>query len=220
MNQTFRCGDQEALISYLYDECQQDERRAVTAHLATCASCAGDIAALSGVREQMSSWTPPRVSLGFRMTDDRPSAAAWWQRPLPAWAQLAAAAMIFATGLGVGVWVDLTAATDTVGVSAQAEITRLEQRLRDLETQQREQQPVSAADHAAAHSEILQVVNQELQMVNRDLIRRDAEWTRRWFEAVNASAKDTEIMVGTVQGRQAAGAQNVGVGFARIANTD
>jgi hypothetical protein len=115
MNETpqFRCGDPEALVTYAYDECLPEERLAMDAHLVTCASCTEEILALRGTRAHLAEWTPPEVHLGFRVTNAPISDAAaaearilrpakWWSRPLPAWAQAAAAAAIFTAGLAIG----------------------------------------------------------------------------------------------------------------------
>lgn len=102
------CGDQAAQASYLYGECSEAERDAFDAHLAICAACAADIAALTSTRDALRSWTPPDAPLGFQIVSAERSAAVlrparWWQRPLPAWAQTAAAVAIFAVGAGLGV---------------------------------------------------------------------------------------------------------------------
>lgn len=117
MNDTFHCGDHEALVAFLYDECEARDREAIGAHLSHCAACAGELEALRATRSVLASWTPPSAALGFRVTraDERPPAAgggtaggtvlrpaAWWRQPLPAWAQVAAAALIFAAGLSLG----------------------------------------------------------------------------------------------------------------------
>ena len=146
----------------------------------------------------------------------RSASTAWWHRPLPAWAQLAAAAVIFSAGLAVGAWRTVEASDTgaaTTGVSAQAEITRLEQRLRDLETRQNASLPVNAADHAAAHDEILQVVKRELH-------RLDVKWDARLFDAVDAGAQDTQQVWNEIR-NQAAGIQPATyLGFGRNANGD
>ena len=107
MDSTFRCGDSAALISYLYDECDAEERDAIGVHLAACPRCALEIESLGAARRMLPAWTPPQAGLGFRITDDHRRAsvvrpARWWQQPLPAWAQAAAAAAIFAAGLAAG----------------------------------------------------------------------------------------------------------------------
>jgi hypothetical protein len=120
---TFRCGDQSALIGYLYDECEPEEREAIAAHLATCTTCAREIAGLGATRRMLPAWTPPTPALGFQIASgDRPSVTAtaswglipgaskWWQRPLPAWAQAAAAVAIFSAGLFAGLSDDPAAA--------------------------------------------------------------------------------------------------------------
>lgn len=104
----FTCGDHEALVSYLYDECEAGEREAVETHLARCAACAREATALGAARRMLAAWHPREAALGFRVTRDPAAplrdvrAARWWWRPLPAWGQAAAAAVIFAAGLFIG----------------------------------------------------------------------------------------------------------------------
>ena len=108
MNAMTVCGNYEALVAYLYDECAPAEREAIAAHVAICASCREEIGALRDTRAHLASWTPPALPLGFQITRAESEApatvlrpAAWWRQPLPAWAQVAAAAVIFAAGMSV-----------------------------------------------------------------------------------------------------------------------
>jgi anti-sigma factor RsiW len=133
MSETFQCGDNSALVGYLYDECDPAERAAIDAHLAVCAACAAELAALGSTRLQLRAWTPPEAELGFQIVRPHASTAArpalddveeqasrpgpqlrpvgrpvpgpapWFRQPLPAWAQAAAACLIFAAGLWLGV---------------------------------------------------------------------------------------------------------------------
>lgn len=115
MTDTFQCGDSASLVAYLYDECEPGEREQIAAHLKRCATCASEVGALSATRQTLASWAPPDLALGFQITrhDVGPVAPAaparvlepkiaWWRAPLPAWAQAAAALVIFAAGLSVG----------------------------------------------------------------------------------------------------------------------
>ena len=128
MNETFSCGDQSALVAYLYDECTGEERDAVAVHVTRCVSCAEDLRSLTATRGLLRAWTPPATSLGFQITDavkdlqlsvvegnaeegihssrtpvvGSAPRIRWWARPLPAWAQAAAAVVIFASGLMIG----------------------------------------------------------------------------------------------------------------------
>jgi hypothetical protein len=107
MSVEFTCGDPAALAGYLYDEYESPaERAAIEAHVAACARCAAEVAALRTTRDALASWTPPDAQLGFRITSDRDEKvlrpARWWQRPMPAWAQAAAAVLIFAAGAVLG----------------------------------------------------------------------------------------------------------------------
>lgn len=124
MNQTFQCGDNTALVCYLYDECAPAERAAIDSHVALCPACAAELAALESARLQLASWTPPEAELGFQIVRPHPSTIArgplaphragvrpeaygravpWFNRPLPAWAQAVAACAIFAAGLSLGI---------------------------------------------------------------------------------------------------------------------
>ena len=111
--------DPEALVSYLYDECEPAQRAAMAAHLDACAVCAGEVAALTATRRDLAGWAPPDIALGFQITrtvaSDTPPARVlrpetpapsgvegWWSRPLPAWAQAAAALLVFGAGLAIG----------------------------------------------------------------------------------------------------------------------
>ena len=116
MSVEFTCGApneeaqervQGALAAYLYGECDAAERSAIEAHLAICAACAAELASLGATRAALASWTPPEAELGFQIVSARDAAppgahvlrpAQWWQRPMPAWAQAAAALVIFAVG--------------------------------------------------------------------------------------------------------------------------
>ena len=111
MNDMTVCGNYEALVSYLYDECDPAERETIAAHLATCVSCAEEIGGLRDARAHLASWTPPALPLGFQITRTESETPAnvlrpgqWWRQPLPAWAQVAAAALIFVSGMSVNSW--------------------------------------------------------------------------------------------------------------------
>lgn len=161
--EAFRCGDGEALVAFVYGEAPPAERDVIANHIAHCATCAEEVAALGSTREQLAAWTPPEHTLGFRITRSeadaaRPSLsdspapvlrpAAWWQQPLPAWAQLAAAVVIFASGMTLGgVWSARPASPTAVATTSRApamtvsptaapaavtheDLARIEQRLR------------------------------------------------------------------------------------------
>jgi hypothetical protein len=118
MSETFQCGDNTALVSYLYDECDPADRAAIDAHIALCPACAAEVAALGSARLHLASWSPPDADLGFQIVRPQvtgPGAqkvstgpwglrpGAWLRQPLPAWAQAVAACLIFGAGLSLGV---------------------------------------------------------------------------------------------------------------------
>lgn len=171
MNDTFQCGDPGALVAYLYDECDPSERELIAAHITRCATCASEIDALGATRRTLAAWTPPELALGFQITrahDVGPAAnqparvlepkIAWWRAPLPAWAQAAAALVIFAAGLSLGVASNTTSgqtapreaglipsATGTTTNVSREELAQLEQRLRTEMSQMRKPSPATAS---------------------------------------------------------------------------
>ena len=100
------CGvrDREALVAYLYDECEPAERERVEAHLAVCVRCADEVAAFRSVRGTLDAWTLPEASLGLRVVSDRETRGRpWWAfARRPAWGLAAAAVAVFAAGLLLG----------------------------------------------------------------------------------------------------------------------
>jgi anti-sigma factor RsiW len=166
MGDTFHCGDTEALVGFLYEECETDERAAIAAHLAVCSACAAEVGALSVTRQQLSAWTPPDARLDVRLTSKATPAprVSWWSNPLPAW-QLAAAVVIFAVGTGLGATLSRSAGTvsavpaDLTGLS-HAELTRLDQRLRDIEA--KSIQTVPAALDESSRQTLVNWVRREI----------------------------------------------------------
>lgn len=183
MTETFQCGDNPALVGYMYGECEPAERRVIGQHLAVCPACAAELEALGATRIQLAAWTPPEAQLGFRMVSDAPPVVVrprrWWAQPVPAWAQAAAAAVIFATGLSLGVWrgtssdgtasdgtasvgnspvtaaATLTPAGAAVNLASASDLAALEQRLRSEMALLRASAPSAAgASRTASVSEV------------------------------------------------------------------
>jgi anti-sigma factor RsiW len=106
---TYAATREERLLEYLYGEIAPDERRAFDRHLTACAVCRTDLAALDGVRQQLTQWAPPEPS--FRIAPAAPAPAGKVVfashrffgnlQTLPAWARTAAALLLFAAGLGL-----------------------------------------------------------------------------------------------------------------------
>jgi hypothetical protein len=111
-------GDREAmLMSYLYGEIAPADREAFEQHLATCARCRTELNGLDDVRGQLVRWSPPEPNFNAprrqativvpREITDRgePESAGasrlvGW-RALPAWAQVAAALLVFGVAAGM-----------------------------------------------------------------------------------------------------------------------
>jgi hypothetical protein len=164
MADSFHCGDNGALVAYLYDECDPGERAAIAAHLAVCSTCAAEVATLGATRQQLSAWAPPEAQLDFRLTAGVSPAARWWSNPLPAWAQLAAAVVIFAFGIALGTvftrtpaWATTPSPANDLAI-AQTELKRLDQRVRNIESKS----PVPVAMDDATREAMATFVRQEI----------------------------------------------------------
>lgn len=190
MNDMNLCGNYEALVAYLYDECEPSERESIAAHVALCASCAEEIQSLRDTRAHLGAWAPPAMPLGFQITrieDSQPATvlrpAAFWSRPLPAWAQVAAAVVIFAAGMGVNGMrstgtAPLATATQSSGVvgrfAAAApvshdELARLEARLRSVESAQADVASVQPARTTAPSVNEQELLERVRAMVDAQL---------------------------------------------------
>jgi anti-sigma factor RsiW len=222
MSETFTCGDHGALMSYLYDECTPAERRAVLAHAAICSACAGELAALGATREQLAAWTPPEAQLGFRIVSDTPPPnvlrpSRWWQTPMPAWAQAAAAALIFTTGVTLGTLRgtmpsaargpqgSAPQASATAATSApvtRADLATLEQRLRAEMTQARTvSQPAAATPADARMLERVRVmIDESEERQRRELVLRNAEMVRDFDAQRNDDLVRIERALGQMDG--------------------
>jgi len=165
MNGDYMCGDGGALAAYLYNECDPEERARIEAHVAVCAACAAELAALGAARSALAAWAPPETELGFQIVSAReadqhivaPGAtvlrpARWWRRPLPAWAQVAAAIVIFAVGgvLGMRAGSSQSAAQPAAAVAAAPDVVRSSVTTEDLAALEQRVQRQLAGVRAAA----------------------------------------------------------------------
>jgi Putative zinc-finger len=227
MGETFICGDHGALVSYLYDECTPVERRTISAHLAICHACANELIGLGATREHLAMWTPPDTQLGFRMVSD-PSRAnvlrpmRWWQQPMPAWAQAAAAVLIFATGVGLGVLRGMTQSADrltggpvpvrsnttvaangtNVAPLTRADLAAVEQRLRAEMSQPHavgQNASTSPAD-ARILDRVRVMIDESEQRQRRELALRTAEVVRDFDAQRNVDLARIERTLGQMDG--------------------
>jgi hypothetical protein len=82
-----RCPDQEALVSFLYDEFDGEDapdRRSLTRHVESCDRCARILASLGGVRQRLQSWQVPERSPSASSRRHGVSRPAWRMAPGPA----------------------------------------------------------------------------------------------------------------------------------------
>jgi anti-sigma factor RsiW len=217
-SEPFQCGDPAGLISYLYDECEPGAREVIATHVATCFMCAEELSSLGATRTQLASWVPPDAAIGFQITktsrvtdatsdservserDNVLRPARWWSRPLPAWAQMAAAVLLFASGMAIGVSRTGAPPETTATVNAPApvvaqpvaaigptegvtpgDLQALEQRLRGEIAQARTTTvaaPVSRAADADMFKRVQALITDSEQRQRRELALRTTEIVR------------------------------------------
>jgi hypothetical protein len=197
MSETFECGDTGALVAYLYEEGEPEIREVIAGHLTRCAACSSEIDGLRLTRQSLQAWVPPVPELMFQMPVPTPEPRVpWWRAPLPAWAQAAAAVLIFGVGLSVGlVRGDVNApphepspepvATTTIDTPSRTDLSRLEQRLRTEMAQMRTAaatpvRQASSDDDMMKKVEALVAQSEERQ--RREFTLRSVEMARE-FEA-------------------------------------
>ena len=200
MSQKFECGDNTALVSYLYGEGDPSERNAIEAHLDRCPACAAEVEALGSTRTLLAAWAPPEADLGFRVVSESRSNVLrprqWWRQPMPAWAQAAAAVLIFGTGLSLGVVsrnadepqpvtvaevpapVQAAAAFAPAAVSP-ADLAALEERMRAEMSQLRTvAAPASSSSDSQLLAQVRALIDESEQRQRRELALRTAEVVR------------------------------------------
>jgi anti-sigma factor RsiW len=247
MNQisgTFRCGDGEALVAFVYGESSPAEREAIANHIARCTACSDELEALGLTRQQLAAWVPPEQTLGFQITrsesgvsPETPSTgatilrpAAWWQQPLPAWAQMAAAVVIFASGMALGgrwssqplpaptmaITSGAPAAT-TVSTGATTGVTRedlaaIEQRLRGEIAQVRTSataDPVTSADSRALMQRVNQLIAASEARQQNELELRTSVMTRDWANRRTLDLANIEQRLGSTSMRVLGNQQDI-----------
>ena len=103
MDAITRCNEftPEALMTYVYDECEPGERERVDAHLATCRACAAELESLQTVRGTLQTWTPPDPELHVRIVSDKDGEPGWRTMLTPSWGLAAAATLLLVAGLAI-----------------------------------------------------------------------------------------------------------------------
>jgi len=233
MSETFQCGDNGTLVGYLYDECDAGERVAVAAHIAVCAACAAELAALGSAREQLAAWTPPEAKLGFVITqrqsdelprlasETRPRPAPWFARPLPVWAQVAAAGLVFGVGLSLGIArgtsqmgtaasvippVTTTRTDSAVAFVPAAELTALERRLKDeiaaIRTANRgaSQPAVASPSDAQLMARVRALIEESEQRQQRELAIRTTQIVRDFDSQRRVDLAQIQRNFGQIEG--------------------
>jgi hypothetical protein len=199
MTETFQCGDPGALVAYLYDECEPGERDQIAAHIKRCASCAREVKTLGATRQTLAAWRPPDIALGFQITRTADAAPgkvltptiAWWRAPMPAWAQIAAAFMIFAAGLSVGLGSSGQAPSSQTAAVSRDALAQVEQRLKAEMTKLRPSS--TAAAPAAARGSDEAVIQQVKDLIAQSAAEERRDFTLRMVNLADAIERQRRV---------------------------
>jgi hypothetical protein len=238
MTETFRCDDKDMLVAYLYGEIDAEGRREVERHMRTCVACAEELAGLRGVRQDLQSWLAPEPELGFTIVQ-KSAPTATVLRPsrwagvgaLPAWAQVAAAALVLAAGAAIANfqlryddnglvvttgWMTAAAPTPTVAAPAPSNdewrpaLVALEQNLRAEIRRQAEAnaQSVAAPARAAANidgpailSRVQAMLDASEERQRQEIAMRLTQVNRDWNMQRQTDLMKINQSFGALQGR-------------------
>ena len=222
MSVTFECGDKNALVAYLYEECEPELRDAISGHLTRCDSCSSEIDGLGWTRRHLEVWTPPMPELGFRVqVPTQEARLPWWRAPLPAWAQAVAALVIFGVGLSVGLARGPVAApqvasnqpppatmttTPTTVTASRNDLSQLEERLKSQIAQIRTAVPVRqvVSSSSSSDEEIMKKVEallaQSEERQRREFTLRSVEMARDFEAQRRIDMASVREAVGQFQG--------------------
>jgi hypothetical protein len=221
MSETFECGDSDALVAYLYEECEPAIREVIASHLSRCESCSSEVDGLGWTRRRLQAWTPRVPELGFQLpVATQESRLPWWRAPLPAWAQAVAALLIFGVGLSVGLArgpasvspqvssiqpvSSIRPVTTTTETASRTDLSELEKRLRSEMAQMRTaastpvRQVTSSDDDIMKKVEALVAQSEERQ--RREFTLRSVEMARDFEAQRRVDMATVRETVGQFQG--------------------
>jgi hypothetical protein len=227
MTTRFTCGDSETLVAYLYDEIDAVRGADVARHLDACPACAGEAAALGGVRRVLAEWTPPAPPLRFAVTAEAAAVAppaAPRGSGVPVWAQLVAATLALAVGTAVAnvqVRRDASGWTVTTGwmtpppataAAAAPEpetwrpaLAALEQSLRrEMTGREAEVRPVAASDDAQTIARVRALIQESERRQQQELALRLAQLGRDLDLQRRADLVRIDQGIGQLEGRTGA----------------
>lgn len=99
------CNRGDLLVSYIYDEISDRDRREVEAHLTMCGDCRAEVDGLRSTRGHLGLWAPPQPELGFRIVSGAsapaPVQALPRRRWVPAFGFAAAAVLVMAAAVSI-----------------------------------------------------------------------------------------------------------------------
>jgi hypothetical protein len=205
-------GDrEETLIAYLYNDIDPQVRATFEVHLDECAMCRAELDDLRGVRAQLPRWNPPAFNSAIA---DRRSAV---QRPhwsqIPAWAQLAAAMLVFGVSAAIANvtiqrdehgftirtgWSQSASATQQASQAARAaadatarreaelrdHLAAVERQLREVRTEQTAAQTASTAKAARDSGTDLDLLRKVRALVDESERRQERELALRLAQAI------------------------------------
>ncbi|HEY6507471.1 MAG TPA: zf-HC2 domain-containing protein [Vicinamibacterales bacterium] len=213
------CVEIDALLGYIYDECDPAERLRVAQHVQSCAACAQEVVGLRGARLELSGWAPPEVALGFRISQSTtggipsnglsdawrgtaprdtavvPARVAWWRQPMPVWGQAVAATVLFGLGMAAGsrgqgaVAGGVEPTRPRATAVSATDLTNLEERLGQQIAKVRASAASPVAVRASSDGREAELLRQVRQLIRESENRQQESFTVRAAQLV----RDAEI---------------------------
>jgi hypothetical protein len=200
--------DNELLVGYLYDEVDAVERRAMEAHLLSCADCRAELKDLRSTRTRLAAWAPPAPDLQFQVVRGpevtEPRRRQW--SISPAWGLAAAAALVLSVATAIanvelkygpdgvtirtGVLRSAPVASPSAAAPVQAavaaedvrlrrDLEAISQRLRDLEAGAGPRPVLTSAHVPAAQLSSGDLLRAVRQLIAESEARQEQELARR-----------------------------------------
>ena len=174
------CGEQEHLVSYLYDELEPAARARVDEHLSSCAECRAALEGMRDTRAHLATWQLPegagvgtgwKVEAGTASVRTHTSARPWW-----APGAVAAAAVVLLAVAAAIANLEITYGRD--GISVRTGWSREPAGAQTADAVRPSQSPGAAATRQAVSTQDLAALEQRLRTEFRALSASAAASTR------------------------------------------
>jgi hypothetical protein len=205
--------DKELLVSFLYDELDAPEQKALQQHLAACRECRDEAGRLRALRTQLGAWTVPDVPLDLRipLTASGRSRVGRWR----GWGLAAAAVLLLAVASALaGVEIQAVGGGVTIRTAWSAppqtavptdavrrdELAPLQAQIRDLQSalaaEQQRRAVVAASTPATPATDDAEVLRRVREMIRQSEDRQQQVLAARLVQGIRElqAAHSTDLI--------------------------